>query len=44
MSPHNWSPDIVEIGDQIARLTLTQAAQLSRYLAFTHGLHAATVT
>ncbi len=44
MSQHIWSPDIVEIGDQIAGLTLAQAAQLSRYLAVAHGLHAASVT
>ncbi len=44
MSQHIWSPDIVEIGDQIAGLTLAQAAQLSQYLAVAHGLQAASAT
>jgi large subunit ribosomal protein L7/L12 len=44
MSPHIWSHDIVEIGDQIAGLTLAQAAQLSQYLAVAHGLQATEAT
>jgi large subunit ribosomal protein L7/L12 len=42
--PTHLVSDIVEIGDQIAGLTLAQAAQLSQYLAVAHGLQAASAT
>jgi large subunit ribosomal protein L7/L12 len=38
MAQRNWAPDVVELGDRIARLTVTQATLLSRYLADVHGI------
>jgi large subunit ribosomal protein L7/L12 len=39
-----WSPDIVAIGDRVARLSRADADTLGRYLAAVHHLVAARVT
>jgi large subunit ribosomal protein L7/L12 len=36
-----WSPDIVELGDSIAGLSVAKAALLNRYLADVHGIEPA---
>lgn len=33
-----WSPDIVEIGDRIAALTVLQASELGEYMEHVHGI------
>ena len=40
MERRHWSPEIVEIGDQIVALTVAQAARLSEYLEEVHGIKA----
>jgi large subunit ribosomal protein L7/L12 len=40
MATRQWSPDIIEIGDQIVALTIAQAAMLSEYLEKLHGIKA----
>ncbi len=40
MERRHWSPEIVEIGDQIVALTIAQAARLSEYLEEVHGIKA----
>jgi large subunit ribosomal protein L7/L12 len=40
MLPRNWSPDVVELGDAIAALSITQAGLLSQYLAEVYGIEA----
>jgi large subunit ribosomal protein L7/L12 len=44
MSARIWSPEIVELGDRIADMSLAEAALLSLYLAEAHGLSAAPAT
>lgn len=41
MSRLVWSPVVTDIGDRIAGLTLTHAAELQRYLEVAHGIRAA---
>lgn len=38
MSQREWFPDVVEIGDRIARLTVAQATLLNRYLVDVYGI------
>lgn len=40
MTQQNWSPDICEIGDRIAALTVTEAAELGKYLETVHAIQA----
>lgn len=40
MERRHWSPEIVEIGDQIVALSVSQAAMLSDYLEAVHGIKA----
>jgi large subunit ribosomal protein L7/L12 len=40
----SWSPEVVALGDRIAALNLTRAAELRRYLDEVHGVQAADVT
>jgi large subunit ribosomal protein L7/L12 len=37
-TPDEWSEDVVQIGDAIANLTLTEAVALSQYLEEVHGI------
>jgi large subunit ribosomal protein L7/L12 len=41
MDKRIWSSDLQHLGDQIVRLTLAQAAELSEYLEVVHGVRAA---
>ena len=40
MERRHWSPEVVEIGDQIVALSVAQAARLSQYLEEVHGIKA----
>jgi len=40
LETRTWTPEIVEIGDQIIALTVAQAAMLSDYLEVVHGIKA----
>lgn len=44
MSDQEWSPDVTNIGDTIAGLTLAQCVQLSEYLEEKHGIKPASQT
>lgn len=41
MNEWSWSPDVQDIGDRIAGLTIARAAELHRYLEQVHGVRVA---
>jgi len=41
MNERSWSPEVRDIGDRIAGLTITRAAELHRYLEKVHGVRVA---
>lgn len=40
MEHRHWSPEVVEIGDRIVALSVSQAVMLSNYLEVVHGIKA----
>jgi len=41
MNAQSWSPEVRDIGDRIAALTVARAAELHRYLEKVHGVRVA---
>lgn len=40
MNARTWTPEIIEIGDQIVSLSILQATELAQYLEHVHGVKA----